>query len=464
MGYRCCAALLTIGMNACCALHADDGPMPGSHARQDHAAVQADPYQLRPMATLNIDSSPNASGNASKEESPPHSPAAQRLLTRYYAGAYREVGQDGLLLIEQEPNNAELRFVVANSLAWSGYTGEALAQYAALQDSQYHDRALLGLAHVNRWTGRPDRAAAAYREVLRKEPANDDARNGLMLANRALRTSTGARLGHASNSNNASRVWSTLNHRWRDEPGSRIFELEAGVLDEDKDDVHVVQRDLTFQYEDLDARFSPRLKISAQQSPKTSLFGSLALKLADAPVYLSAGRINWGKLAFDPRALRDGLTASQLGGEAGFRNPLGEFKMAYNAYRVSDGNLVQEFNLRITPSRQPFGSPHIRAFTGVEARKARFFDPRYWSPEKGHYNVFAGIGADWSNEHWETYGAVQYGVPLTDDSGRSWSAGFGVKRWLGKNWAASFDLWAIDNPRNGGYKSNSATLWIERLW
>jgi tetratricopeptide (TPR) repeat protein len=454
------AALLRMTME----LASNGGGNPAGKMRDD-TALKDDALPLRLTIALGSAAPlPISSASSVRSETQPHSSASQALLEKYYKGAYREVGSEGLLLLETEPHNRELRYIVANSLAWTGFSKDALAQYEALAGTDYHDRALLGLGNVNRWNGRPDRAEAAYREILRKEPDNEEAGNGFLFTRRDLRPRTDARIGRAGNSNNAFRTWTTLGHSWRNDTGSKISELSVGRIEENKDALRLVQRDLSFRYEDLDAPLAPQMEISAQEAPHAKLFGALTLKVGDTPAYIDVAHINWGKHAFDPSALRDGLTANLLGAKANFRNTFGELRLVYNAYQVSDGNLVQGANLHFTPSLQPFGSSSIKGFFGVEARKARFNDSRYWSPEEGYYNAYAGIGADWSNVLWQTYGSIKYGLPLTGESGKSWSAGFGVKRWLGRNWAMGFDLWAINTPRDGGYKSTSGTLRIEKLW
>jgi tetratricopeptide (TPR) repeat protein len=429
----------------------------------NEAPAEQEGLSLRLAAAVTATRPSMSSGGSGAQQPVAHLPVPQALLEKYYKGAYREVSAEGLLLLNEEPRNNELRFIVANSLAWSGQARDALPQYEALSDTNYHDRALLGLGNVNRWNGRPDRAAAAYRDVLRKEPGNEEALEGLRLANRELRPRTGVGFGRAANSNDTSRTWASLSHAWRNESGTKGYELTAGRVEEDRNGLRILQRDLTLRHEDLDAMLS-ELEVTVQEAPRTRLFGKLTLKAPDQPAQLHVGRVNWGKLAYDPAALRDGLTANRIGGDGRFSNMLGDFRLAYNAYRVSDGNLVQDANFHFTPALQPFPVRNVRSFVGAEARKARFEDRRYWSPRDGHYNALVGINADWSNTLWQTYGSIQYGLPLTSNSGRSWSTGFGVKRWLGKDWAAGAQFWAIHTPRDGGYRSHSGSVRIERLW
>lgn len=432
-------------------------------------ASQALSAQAQSGATKSPRSAENFSTSQAEKEASPrqgtaHSPAAKALLQRYYDGAYREVAQEGQQLLEREPNNHELRFIVANSLAWTGSSREASAHYQALKNTPYHDRALLGWGNVQRWSGRPDRAAAAYREVLRNEPANKDAREGMLYANREVLPLTNLRIGRSSNSDDATRTWTTLSHQWRNDTGATLYGITGGYLEEEKNGLQVTQRDLVFSYEALDAPLAPHLEVSVQESPTTELFAALSLKVADAPSYITFGRVNWGKMAFDPRALQDGLTANQFGARTEFNNALGAFAAAYDYYRVSDDNVIQAANLVFTPTRQPFGTSALRAYTGVEARKARFASPFYWTPEEGHYNGLVGLRAEWSSLAWQAYGSLQYGFPLAEESGQSWSTGFTIQRWLKDEWVASADFWAIHTPREDGYRSNAAGIRIGKVW
>jgi tetratricopeptide (TPR) repeat protein len=391
------------------------------------------------------------------------SAAAELLREKYDAGEYAEVAEEGPALLAREKWNNELRFNVANSLAWTGRTSEAMAQYEMLEGTEYEQRATLGLANIDRWDGRPHRAAAAYRKVLQTDPDNPEAKEGLLLAERELRPRTAAQVVRARNSNDVFRTATVLSHRWRDATGARVFEVAAGRADENDSELRLVQRDLSFRYENLDGWLAPQLEVSAQQSPGNRVFAAAAIKFPDAPVYLSAGHINWGKLAFDPRALRDGLTANQLGGKLDVGGRLGDLGIGYNAYWVSDDNLVHAGQIRFVPARQPF-STSLKVFVGVEARKARFDDPRYWSPAEGYYAAFAGVSGDWTEVKWQSYGSLQYGVQLRNESGSTWSAGGGTKRWLGEDWALGADFWAMDTPRDGGYRASSAMLRLEKLW
>jgi len=393
-----------------------------------------------------------------------HSAAGQALLQIYYDGDYVKVGHDGLELLLTEPWDHELRLIVANSLAWTGYGNDAAIQYEALAGTAYAKEAALGLANVKRWNGRSDRAAPLYQQVLNTEPDNKDAQEGLTLASRELRPKTTVRLGHPTDSSDTSRNSASLSHSWRDSAGVQIFELGVSAIKDERRNLQVTQRDMTFGYTHLDAPLAPQIELSAQQAPTTRLFGAVKLKVMDAPAYVSLGHINWGKLAFDPNALSSNLTANHLGAHASLPSPIGQWRLAYNSYYISDNNVIQDARMQYVPAWQPFGTPDIKAFLGFEGRKARRNDPRYWSPENGNYNALVGVNAEWVNTVWQRYLSAQYGFPIGGNSANTWSVSAGIKRWLNADWAVGLDLWAMDTPRSGGYKAKSVSLHVERLW
>lgn len=394
----------------------------------------------------------------------PESTDVQVMMQRYYDGAYRELAQQGPDLLQAHSNNHDLRFAVANSLAWTGAHQQAIAQYELLHGTPFEDRALLGAGHVQRWHGRPDRAAHAYRRVLERDAGNTDARDGLQLAEREINPRTTIRIGHARNSDDATRTWTSLSHDWRNEAGNVLYSVTAGYADEDKNGLSASQRDLAFSIDAPDAPLSPQFEISGQESPTNKIFGSLTVKLDDLPLYLTAAKINWGKSAFDIRALNDGLTAEQLGIRTNLRTSWGALRGSYNHYSVSDNNVIRAANLHFTPALQPFPTRTLKLFTGLEAREARFYDPRYWTPVDGYYSAFAGLLAEWSSHNWDSYGYVQYGVPIGGESGNNWSTGFALQYWLSEKWVAGIDFWAMHTPRDGGYRSTSGILRIGRVW
>ena len=53
--------------------------------------------------------------------------------------------------------------------------------YADLANSPLINEAQIGLANVERWRGRDDRAYPLYQEVLKRDASNADAKEGLEL-------------------------------------------------------------------------------------------------------------------------------------------------------------------------------------------------------------------------------------------------------------------------------------------
>jgi Flp pilus assembly protein TadD len=116
--------------------------------------------------------------------SSPHSARQQRIYDLYAAGNYQDAGTEGMQLLSKESSDDELRMNVANSLAWSGRMDLAAVQYRAIGAGRYYNNAQVGLANLYRWRGRDDQSLALYQDVLRSEPDNPSALQGLQLAQR----------------------------------------------------------------------------------------------------------------------------------------------------------------------------------------------------------------------------------------------------------------------------------------
>jgi tetratricopeptide (TPR) repeat protein len=110
---------------------------------------------------------------------PPASTGAATLKDKFNAGDYWSVGSDGLEFLKKQSGDDQLRLLVADSLAWSGRYADAIRQYQMLAGTTLADSAALGLANVYRWSGRPDLASPLYQQILRSQPENPDALDGL---------------------------------------------------------------------------------------------------------------------------------------------------------------------------------------------------------------------------------------------------------------------------------------------
>ncbi|MGV8899430.1 MAG: tetratricopeptide repeat protein [Burkholderiaceae bacterium] len=391
-------------------------------------------------------------------------PETAGILKIYYDGNYSAAAKLGSTRLVAEPANHELRLAVANSYAWTGRPQEAATHYQALAGTSYASKANLGLANVYRWDGLHGLAEPLYRQVLAAEPGDKDAIEGLMYSMRVLRPRTQARTVWASDSNDTIRNGVTVAQRWTDPSKRHMFEVELGALRDKRNDLRVNQRDLTFSYAGIAQPLKPRFEISGQQAPHNALFASGEVGLPNMPVTIGAGHINWGKMAFDPNALRDNLWANRISIHANVPSGIGFWNMNYYASRISDSNVVQDANMKFTPAWQPINIPEIKIFAGFEGRKARFNVPSYWSPKDGSYLGTIGVNAEWQDALWEKYILLQYGVPLGGEAQVSYSGNAGFKRWIGKNFAIVFNVAAQKSQRSGSYHASSAMIGVERLW
>lgn len=408
-------------------------------------------------------------GEAAPNPATPATAAQGRTASRAYEeGRYAEAARLGLIELGQRGSDHDLRFKVANSLAWTGQYPEAIRQYEALAGTRLANEASLGLANVYLWTGYPERADPLFRRVLEANPANRDAREGLEAAGRQLRPRTALKAGWMDDSSNTERSGLGLAHRWRDSSRQQVFEVAAEGIRENRapDIPDVTQRELAFSYEHLGLALQPRIQIAAQQSPTTKAFGSLALRLADGAVTLDAGRVNWGKLVFDPRALDDGLTANRAGIEGRADTGIGNWQGTFAHFAVSDGNRVQDANLRFTPSLQPFSSGSgVRLFAGLYGRKADRKADHYWSPASGFYTGYLGLAADLAGPDWDISAEVKRSQRLGGEGANGWSGGLGGRRWLSRDWAIRADGFWLETRRDeSAYRFKSLTISLERLW
>jgi tetratricopeptide (TPR) repeat protein len=388
----------------------------------------------------------------------------EQIMQMYSAGDYRAVAKLGSERLRLEPNNTDLRISVANSYAWTGQSPQAIENYKALQGTDKENRANLGLANVYRWNGLPGLSVPLYRQVLAAEPGNKDADEGLAYAMRQLRPQTQARILYSNDSQDTERQALAIAQRWTDPSMQHVFELEASALRDERNELRVNQRDLTLGYAGVANELKPRLEITAQQKPRNSLFASGEVQLPHTPITITAGRVNWGKMAFDPNALAANLTANHFGARVGMPTEIGILRMGYQAYRVSDDNLIQGATAQFIPAWQPLNIQQVKIFAGFEGRKARFNSPLYWSPERGNYVGTIGFSGEWLDRSWERTILVQYGVPLGGEAENSYSANAGIKHWVNESLAIGFSLSAQKAQRTGAYRSNTAIFSVQGLW
>lgn len=389
---------------------------------------------------------------------------SQELLKLYNDALYTEVAKLGSAQLALDPENHELRFAVANSAAWTGNTRAAIQHYKALQGTVYEDRAALGLANVYRWDGLHGLARPLYEKALVAKPDDKDAIEGLTYSMRELRPRTKVSPFWADDSSNTVRRGMTLSQRWSDASSRHRMELEAGTLEDERNTLRVRQRDLTFRYAGVGNPLRPRLEISGQQDPKSALFASGEIQVLDLPLIVTAGHVNWGKLAFDPNALKANLSANRIGVQGRTTSDIGVFSLSYLASRVSDQNTIQDAYFRYTPIWQPVKIQEVKFFVGAEGRKAKFNVPQYWSPADGNYLATVGVNAEWQDLVWEKSVLLQYGFPIGGEAENSYSVYARAKRWINNDWAIVFNVAHQKSQRTGAYRATSAAVSIEALW
>lgn len=407
---------------------------------------------------------PVGSAELSGVDMPKLAPEEQAVADLYAAGDYKGVGIAGLTLIEKGKVDDGVQLMVANSLAWTGRLVEAATIYEHLTNGKHADAANIGLANIQRWSGRDDIAAPIYQNVLVRDPSNPDALSGLVLTGRELRPKTSLTLGGSSDSSDEERRFATINHRWRDNNGTRIYEVETSKVKDELPGVNAEQQDLTLRFHDLNMPLKPKFELGMPTGGHKTLFGSMALTLNDDQTYLTLGRINWGRLAINPNALNLGLTAFHLGAVSWQDFSFGRLTGRINHYRISDKNTILTGNINLDTSWRPFGRS-LKPYLGMEVRDAEFNAPSYWSPEEGSGTAYVGLKGEWSADDWNIYSSAQVSGRLFGDAGNGWSVSAGGKRWLSNDVAMSMNLWAMASRRdNAAYRARSMSVNLEKLW
>lgn len=391
-------------------------------------------------------------------------PEEQVIADFYGAGDYKSSGTSGLALMETGKVDEGVQLMVANSLAWTGRLLEASAIYENLTSSKYADAANIGLANIQRWIGRDDIAAPLYQDVLVRDPGNAEALSGLELTGRELRPKTSITLGGSSDSSDEERRFVTINHRWRGDGGSKIYEVETSKVRDELPGVKAEQQDLTLRYHDMNIPIKPKFEISMPTGSNKTLFGSMAISLNDDQTYLTLGRINWGRLAINPNALNLGLTAIHFGVVSWQDFSFGRLTGRVNHYSISDENTIITGNINLDAAWRPLGKS-LKPYLGMEVRNADFNVPSYWSPEEGSGTVYIGLKGEWGADDWNIFSSAQVSGRLFGDAGNGWSVSAGGKRWLTNDLAMSMNLWSMASHRdNSAYRARSLSVNLEKLW
>jgi hypothetical protein len=366
-------------------------------------------------------------------------------------------------MAKEKPDDA-LQLIIANSLAWTSRLDDAVPAYLGLTQGDFANEAHVGLANILRWRGRDHLAAPMYKGVLAIDSNNADALQGLELAERELSPRTTITFGTAEDSQDSRRSFNTVNHRWRTDDGAGIMEIESSGIRDTLPTAEATQRDITLRYKALDLELKPSLELSLPSNTGNSIFASAGITFDEDRGSLDVGRVNWGRTASNANALAANLSATHIGGSEKRDFKFGTVTGRVHYFDVSDGNSILTTNLHLASSARPFGS-HIKPFTGIETRGAKFGTANYWSPAQGSGSLYGGALAEWSADNWTLFASGQLGLPLYGDAGTSWSVSGGGKSWLTNNLALGINLWSMSSRRDGSeYRAQSANISLEKLW
>lgn len=422
-------------------------------ATQGTSAISVAPFEFVP--------SPRRPPAEQDKSGPQREGEAKRLADLYAKGQYRTVATDGLNLLNKEKFDDQLKFYIANSLAWTSRFKDAEKVYESLKGTNYAKEALIGRANLNRWQQRQHVAEPLYKEVLKTDPQNVDAVEGLILTGRATRPKISTIFGGINDSSDVQMRFWTLNHSWRDASQENIIEIETSRNQTQNLVLHARQSDLTVRYRMLEAPFKPKLEASTDG---TKFYGNVGVELDALPISIDVGRVNWAKVSINPNAPANHLSATRVGVQGIGRFDFGDVVGRADIYKISDGNTVTTSSLRWTPAWRPFGG-NVKPIVGIDTRNASFGTGNYWSPAQGSGSLYAGILGEWSAQDWSFYATATPGMRLLGEAGKSWSLSAGGKRWLNKNWALSMNLWAMGSRRdNTEYRAQSLNITLDRLW
>ena len=427
--------------------------------------------QLSPAASANAATTPPITPfqyiASPKWKEPDPSKAVKRLGTAlsieslYRDGDYKQVAEQGTVYLESNKGDDELRLWIANSLAWTGQLKPAVALYDGLTKSEFRGEAELGLANINRWNGSDHLALIIYKSILKNEPDNADAKEGLRLALREIRPRATVRFGGSKDSADTLQHNIILNARWRDETNTSVWEVETSNDQLRNTVIRAKGTELSVRYRLLETPYKPRFEIGVD---KNNVYANVGVEFDTLPIKLDVGRVNWGKLSANPLGLASGLSAIHAGAQLNLPTKYGKLFVSADGFHVSDGNTITSSTLRFTPTWQPLGS-HVKFFGGIETRSAKFASLSYWSPTEGYGSAFAGISGEWGDSEWDVTASAQVGNRLWGEAGRNWSAALTAKRWVTSDIAVGVNLWAMASKRGfQQYADRSIYFSVEKLW
>ena len=419
------------------------------------------PFRYVPSTPAPVET-PAAPGAPAAPSTPSRNPEQQQLVTMGQEGDYYALGTEGLALMKKEKLDDDLKLSIANALAWTGRLDDADDVYSQLLSGPRANDARIGLANMHRWQGEDYLAAPLYREVLATQPQNPEAMNGLRLTERELRARTRVTVGGTHDSDDVRRRYASISHQWREPGGARIWEIEGSGVRDTNPTFGINQPEVALRYSALDIPFQPSAEVSVDDH---SAYANGTVRLGQMPIWVTAGRVNWGRMAINPLAIDAHLWAWHIGARATVNGVYGSASFRADAYGISDSNNVQTASVRYVPSFRPLG-PNIKPLIGIDMRNAKFSSPRYWSPSDGGYGLgYVGVLGEWSSEDWSFYASMQYGWRLFGEAGPSWSFSSGGRYWINNDWAVGMNLWAMKSQRDSrSYRAQSFSVYLERRW
>ncbi len=396
-----------------------------------------------------------------RQEEAQRPPAQQRLVELNLNGQYARLGREGLALMKKEQLDDELKFIIANGLAWSGRLHAAERIYQDLLDGDQALNARVALANIHRWRGKDYLAASMYKEVLATDGAHAEALEGLALTRESARPRLRVSSTRTTDSYDVRTQNVAANYRWTTHGGARVTEVEFGGMAARMPRVSSGEVLLAARHQAHDVRMDPAVEVSFGKQ----MYGSVSVQPVPAlPVRVRAGKVNWAAMSLNPRGMEKALSANNLGLTATVSGRPGRAALVADSYRVSDGNSVQTAMLRYSPAVKLF-TPRLRPVLGVEYRKARFDTPDYWSPAQGYGVAFAGVEGEWSTERSSTTAALQRGWRIHGEAGPAWSASLSHTYKVNDDWSVGGSAWLIENKRDGGrYNASAMTVFVERRW
>jgi tetratricopeptide (TPR) repeat protein len=404
------------------------------------------------------------STSASTDLSPTAVSIPAAVQTAFNNGAYSLAAKLGAAALVEQPKNASLRLLVANSLSWSGRLDAAYEQYDKLLNTPLAAAAKVGQGNLQRWRGKPVQAEALYNAVLKVEPTNADALEGLRLSQRELRAQWNKSLGFADDSTKFRRLESTTSFRTYSDDRSYRWGI-GDVLGKDLGAPTANKyAEINGHLQWLNSPAKPRVDLSvADGFNKTRLYGLVSLDAFNDNVSVRAGFINWGRKSFNTAAQAAHLTAKQIGAAFNWRSDLGDLRLRGDYYAVSDTNKVWDAEATFNPAWQPLPAD-LKWYTGAYTKQAKRTQANYWSPARPYTLGLLGLKKAWYFDNGDLSVGLQGGFKLTEEAKNNFGLSASGKYWISDKSALGFDLWSSNSPRQTDYKQRVFSINLQQLW